>query len=114
MPDPSIHSATEVWSQTGTLTCVPLGQTALGTDTVTWSNGRKSVLAYHDHAVGNLDDTRGLVTRGEFIGMHVHFVGPVSFDPSDPAGTVTGAARACGLQQATTVPLFYLGLGRFT
>ncbi len=47
--------------------------------------------------------------------MHVHFVGPVSMDPDDPAGTAAGAAKACGCQQvASNIPLFYVGVGRFT
>jgi hypothetical protein len=114
MPDPSIHSATEVWSQHGSVTCLTLGEAATGTDKVHWSNGRISVYAYTDHAAGTVDDTQGVVIRGEFKGMRVHFVGAANMAPSDPISSIVGVAKACGLQQAVTdVPLLYVGAGAF-
>jgi hypothetical protein len=114
MPDPSIHSATEAWSESGTFGCAPLRASGSGTDTFRWSNGRKTVLAYTHTNFGGYDDTRAIVTSGEFKGMRVRYLGLATADPFHLTTDARRAARICGLGQSMSAPLFYAGLGRFT
>jgi hypothetical protein len=104
MSDPSIKWATESGTATGTFSCYsfPTGEVT-GKDTFRWSNGRKSVLEYHDTVLGFFADTIGTITRGQFKGLHVHYQGPAVPTSLDP----------CTSPKDGTMHITYAGVGRF-
>jgi len=113
MPDPSIHSATEAWSETGTFTCAPLRATGSGTDTFTWSNGRESFQTYTHTSVGGYDETNGMITGGEFKGLRVQYRGVATVDSRSIASVIARGAQICAFGQPGSALLFYIGVGRF-
>jgi hypothetical protein len=98
------RSPSESGTATGTFSCYshPTGSVT-GKDTFRWSNGRKSVLEYHDTVLGFFGDTKGMITRGQFKGLHVHYQGPAVPTSLDPCTSAKGG----------TMHISYAGVGSF-
>jgi hypothetical protein len=101
--DPSIRSAIETGSSTGSVHCLTLMGVESTTDTFLWSNGRKSRLAYVDTVRAGVSDTEGVFVAGEFKGQRLRFVGIAGVNP----------VSVCGSERSGSTPLYYVGGGRF-
>jgi hypothetical protein len=102
MSDPTISSAVEHGSGTGTFNCSQLGGVEQGTDVYTWSNGRTSVLSYRDSVLAGVSNTTGTIIRGEFRGLRVNYFGLGLPSP-----------QICTSARGGTFPGFFEGAGRF-
>jgi hypothetical protein len=75
LPDPTIHSGTEVGGGSGTLSCGRLRALFTGKYTEYWDNGRKSVGVYTERILAGGDYTTGVFIAGEFNGMASTYAG---------------------------------------
>ena len=75
LPDPTIHSGSEVGTGAGTLDCGHLNGSFRGSFTEYWDNGRTSTGTFTERVVAGVDHTVGVFTGGEFEGLKSVYLG---------------------------------------
>lgn len=79
--DPTIRSGIETGTARAQYNCLITGAADSGVETISWNNGRTSVVSFTDTILGSLDYGLGTVTAGEFAGETFHFVGDSVANP---------------------------------